>query len=125
MRSERNYTVEEEFSDTRFDRWIGHFFSKISHNNLEKLLRKGIIRVNGDKVKSNFRLNEGDIINVPLSLDGLATDSAAEDLIPGSEEFIKKITIYKNNEVLILNKPFGLAVQGGTGIERKIDGYLR
>ena len=117
--------MEEEFSDTRFDRWIGHFFSKISHNNLEKLLRKGIIRVNGDKVKSNFRLNEGDIINVPLSLDGLATDSAAEDLIPGSEEFIKKITIYKNNEVLILNKPFGLAVQGGTGIERHIDGYLR
>ena len=125
MKSFNDYTVEEEFSDTRFDRWVDHFFSKISHNNLEKLLRKGVIRVNGVKVKSSFRLSEGDTINILSSLGNLSSNSNAEDLIPGSEEFIKKITIHQNNEVLILNKPFGLAVQGGTGIKKHIDGYLR
>lgn len=121
----REYNVEEDFSDVRLDRWVNHFFSKISHNNLEKLLRKGIIRVNGKKVKSNFRLNEGDILTLPGFLDELATNSTNNNHIPGAESFIKKITIFQNNEILILNKPFGLAVQGGTGIESHIDGYLQ
>ena len=121
----REYNVEEDFSDVRLDRWVNHFFSKISHNNLEKLLRKGIIRVNGKKVKSNFRLNEGDILTLPSFLDELATNSTNNNHIPGAESFIKKITIFQNNEILILNKPFGLAVQGGTGIESHIDGYLQ
>lgn len=121
----REYNIEEDFSDVRLDRWVNHFFSKISHNNLEKLLRKGIIRVNGKKVKSNFRLNEGDILTLPDFLDELATNSTNNNHIPGAESFIKKITIFQNNEILILNKPFGLAVQGGTGIESHIDGYLQ
>ena len=121
----REYNIEEDFSDVRLDRWVNHFFSKISHNNLEKLLRKGIIRVNGKKVKSNFRLNEGDILTLPGFLDELATNSTNNNHIPGAESFIKKITIFQNNEILILNKPFGLAVQGGTGIESHIDGYLQ
>ena len=121
----REYNIEEDFFDVRLDRWVNHFFSKISHNNLEKLLRKGIIRVNGKKVKSNFRLNEGDILTLPGFLDELATNSTNNNHIPGAESFIKKITIFQNNEILILNKPFGLAVQGGTGIESHIDGYLQ
>ena len=121
----REYNIEEDFSDVRLDRWVNHFFSKISHNNLEKLLRKGIIRVNGKKVKSNFRLNEGDILTLPGFLEELATNSTNNNHIPGAESFIKKITIFQNNEILILNKPFGLAVQGGTGIESHIDGYLQ
>ena len=121
----REYNIEEDFFDVRLDRWVNHFFSKISHNNLEKLLRKGIIRVNGKKVKSNFRLNEGDILTLPSFLDELATNSTNNNHIPGAESFIKKITIFQNNEILILNKPFGLAVQGGTGIESHIDGYLQ
>ena len=121
----REYNIDEDFSDARLDRWVNHFFSKISHNNLEKLLRKGIIRVNGRKVKSNFRLNEGDILTLPGFLDELATNSTNNNHIPGAESFIKKITIFQNNEILILNKPFGLAVQGGTGIESHIDGYLQ
>ena len=121
----REYNIEEDFFDVRLDRWVNHFFSKISHNNLEKLLRKGIIRVNGKKVKSNFRLNEGHILTLPDFLDELATNSTNNIHIPGAESFIKKITIFQNNEILILNKPFGLAVQGGTGIESHIDGYLQ
>ena len=121
----RKYNIEEDFFGARLDRWISHFFSKISHNNLEKLLRKGIIRVNGKKVKSSFRLNEGDILTLPDFLDELTTNSTNNAQIPGAVSFIKKITIFQSNELLILNKPFGLAVQGGTGIESHIDGYLQ
>ena len=121
----REHNIEEDFFGARLDRWISHFFSKISHNNLEKLLRKGIIRVNGKKVKSNFRLNEGDILTLPDFLDELTTSSINNARIPGAANFIKKITIFQNNEILILNKPSGLAVQGGTGIESHIDGYLQ
>ena len=119
------YLVKEDFKETRLDRWIKTFFSNISHNNLEKLLRKGMIKVNDKKIKSSFRLKEGDIITIASSLVSLATDSKNINKIPGASEFIKKITIYRNNEVLILNKPSGLAVQGGTGIEKHIDGYLQ
>ena len=121
----REHNIEEDFFGARLDRWISHFFSKISHNNLEKLLRKGIIRVNGKKVKSNFRLNEGDILTLPDFLDELTTSSINNARIPGAVNFIKKITIFQNNEILILNQPSGLAVQGGTGIESHIDGYLQ
>ena len=121
----REHNIDEDFFGARLDRWISHFFSKISHNNLEKLLRKGIIRVNGKKVKSNFRLNEGDILTLPDFLDELTTSSINNARIPGAANFIKKITIFQNNEILILNKPSGLAVQGGTGIESHIDGYLQ
>ena len=120
----REHNIDEDFFGARLDRWISHFFSKISHNNLEKLLRKGIIRVNGKKVKSNFRLNVGDILTLPDFLDELTTSSINNARIPGAANFIKKITIFQNNEILILNKPFGLAVQGGTGIESHIDGYF-
>ena len=58
------YLVKEDFKETRLDRWIKIFFSNISHNNLEKLLRKGMIKVNDKKIKSSFRLNEGDIITI-------------------------------------------------------------
>ena len=119
------HNVGKEFSETRFDRWISHFFSKISHNNLEKLLRKGIIRVNGNKAKSSLRLSEGDVISMPSILDDLATDYSGKAMIPGAKEFISKITIFNDNEILILNKPSGIAVQGGTGIETHIDGYLQ
>ena len=121
----REHNIDEDFFGARLDRWISHFFSKISHNNLEKLLRKGIIRVNGKKVKSNFRLNEGDILTLPDFLDELTTSSINNARIPGAVNFIKKITIFQNYEILILNKPSGLAVQGGTGIESHIDGYLQ
>ena len=121
----REHNIDEDFFGARLDRWISHFFSKISHNNLEKLLRKGIIRVNGKKVKSNFRLNEGDILTLPDFLDELTTSSINNARIPGAVNFIKKITIFQNNEILILYKPSGLAVQGGTGIESHIDGYLQ
>ncbi|MDG1152849.1 MAG: RluA family pseudouridine synthase [Hyphomicrobiales bacterium] len=121
----REYNIETDFSEARLDRWISHFFSKISHNNLEKLLRKGIIKVNGKKVKSSFRLNKGDIVTLPNFLDELASSSVNNSQIPGALDFIKKITIFQNEEILILNKPFGLAVQGGTGIENHLDGYLK
>ena len=98
----REYNIETDFSEARLDRWISHFFSKISHNNLEKLLRKGIIKVNGKKVKSSFRLNKGDIVTLPNFLDELASSSVNNSQIPGALDFIKKITIFQNEEILII-----------------------
>ena len=63
----KNYTehkIDEDFSNTRLDRWFRQYFNGLSHNDLEKYLRKGFIRVNKKKIKSSYRLNEGDTIRI-------------------------------------------------------------
>ena len=120
-----NIEIPEIEDGSRLDRCVRRLLGNINQANLEKLLRKGIIRVNGNKAKSSLRLSEGDVITMPSILDDLATDFSGKAKIPGAKEFISKITIYNDNEILILNKPSGIAVQGGTGVESHIDGYLQ
>ena len=69
MRDFTEYTIDEDFSNTRLDRWFRQYFRGLSHNNLEKYLRKGFIRVNKKKIKSSYRLSEGDIIRISYFLN--------------------------------------------------------
>ena len=59
MKYKNLYKVEEDLSGVRIDRWIKIYYPKLSHNNLEKILRTGQIRVDGKRIKSNFKLEIG------------------------------------------------------------------
>lgn len=120
--------VSADEDDIRLDRWFKRHYPDLSHGQLEKLLRTGQIRVDGKRAKSNQRLTAGLIIRIPpLNLE-TKTESVAKAPIdlshtPEAEALIDAI-LYMDDDVLVLNKPPGLAVQGGTNMDRHIDGML-
>ena len=124
MRDFTEYTIDEDFSNTRLDRWFRQYFRGLSHNNLEKYLRKGFIRVNKKKIKSSYRLCKGDTIRISPFLNSFFSNNGESIKIYGSEDFIKRNTLYIDDDLLVINKPYNLAVQGGTGIKRHLDGLL-
>lgn len=116
-------------ADMRLDRWFRAHFPDLGHGRLQKLLRKGQVRVDGKRAKANVRLNPGAEIRVPPLGD--VADGAEKrgmpQAAPVSDEdadLIRSLVLYRDDDVIALNKPPGLAVQGGTGTYRHIDGML-
>lgn len=117
-------SVAEGEAGMRLDRWFKAHFPALGHGELEKLLRKGNIRVNGARAKANRRLEAGETVRVPPLGDKAAGPKPYAPANREDAEFLKRITIYEDAEILALNKPFGLAVQGGAKTGRHIDGML-
>jgi len=117
--------VEAEDDDIRLDRFFRRYFKNVGHVTLEKALRKGSIRVNGKRVKSSTRLHEGDLIRIPpfqAYPDKFPAKSAVPHIVTDAErKMIQAAVIYKDAQLLVLNKPAGLAVQGGSGITVSVD----
>ncbi len=119
--------VAAEDAGIRLDRWFARHFPGLSHGRLEKLLRTGQVRVDGARAKANARLAAGQTLRLPpLPEDadrpraGLPQAVAAEaDL-----EAVKHWVIHRDDDVLVLAKPAGLAVQGGSGQTRYLDAML-
>lgn len=120
--------VTDEESDLRLDRWFKRRFPDLGHGRLEKLLRTGQVRVDGKRAKANTRLQPGQQIRVPPGADAprpAGPARAAKPEVSASDaDFVRALVIYKDDDVLALNKPPGLAVQGGTGTFRHLDGML-
>jgi 23S rRNA pseudouridine955/2504/2580 synthase len=122
--------VKDDEEGMRLDRWFKAHFPTLAFGHLQKLLRTGQVRVNGARAKTNTRLEPGMAVRVPpLSLrDGEDDAPVKMPSQMGDEKsdaaFIKSITLYEDREVMVLNKPFGLAVQGGSGTTRHVDGML-
>ena len=119
-----DYIVSEDFSTSRLDRWIRKNFPGISQGEIEVALRKGKITVNNNKVKSNYRINTKDIISISSKLR-LADFKNKKIYNKSSKDQITSMLIYSDDELLVLNKPHGLAVQGGSKIRKHIDGLLQ
>lgn len=117
--------VTDEEDGIRLDRWFKRRFPALTHGRLEKLLRTGQVRVDGAKAKANARLVAGQTVRVPPLGDGLEPAPKVEKPVSEKDaEMIRACVIYKDKSVLVLNKPAGLAVQGGTRTERHLDGML-
>ena len=115
--------ITQADADSRLDRWFKRQFPHIAHGRVEKLLRTGQLRVNGKRAKGNYRLSAGEIIRVPP----LPEPSEVKNVRPISDQdtaFIRNIVIYEDDDLIALNKPVGLAVQGGSKTVRHIDGML-
>lgn len=112
----------------RLDRWFQIHFPALTHGYLQKLLRTGQVRVDSKRVQANARLETGQQIRVPKVVRDPA--KAKPSLVPpaglskADRDFIEKMILYEDDDVVVLNKPYGIAVQGGTGTKRHIDGLL-
>lgn len=128
--------VGEGEDDMRLDRWFKVHFPDLKHGRLEKLLRTGQIRVAGGRVKASTRIEAGQEIRVPPmpAAEGEGAQQQHKADKPGglrnakdyaeARTALEEMTLYQDDAVLILNKPPGLAVQGGSGQSRHLDGML-
>ncbi|MBB3810781.1 RluA family pseudouridine synthase [Pseudochelatococcus contaminans] len=118
-------TVTADEADMRLDRFLTARFPQLPFTHIQRIVRKGELRVDGKRVKPNDRLLEGQSVRVPpLKIEERAP--APRSLKHGGDDlaFLKSITLYEDKDVLVLNKPMGLAVQGGSGTTRHVDGLL-
>jgi 23S rRNA pseudouridine955/2504/2580 synthase len=111
----------------RLDRWFRAHYPALAHGALQKLLRTGQVRVDGGRAKANARLEAGQKVRVPPMRTPVRTrksEATRESLSREDARYIQKLVIYKDAHVMAINKPAGLAVQGGTKTSRHVDGLL-
>ncbi len=118
--------VEDGEADLRLDRWFKRRFPALTHGRLEKLLRTGQVRVDGKRAKSSDRVQAGQSVRVPpLKLESVPVHKAAAPQVrPEDLAALKGWIIHQDKSVIVLNKPPGLPVQGGTKSERNLDAIL-
>lgn len=117
--------VEPDEADMRVDRFLVARFPQLAFTHIQRIVRKGELRIDGKRAQPNDRLVAGQKVRIPpLKLDQPrpVSRSAAKD--QDDRDFLKSITLYEDKDVLIINKPMGLAVQGGSGTKRHVDGML-
>lgn len=115
--------VKPDEADMRLDRWFQRHFPAITHGHLAKLLRTGQVRVDGKRAEGKLRLNAGQIIRIP-PLAASDEKKPAAKKVPLNASKIYDYLLYDDDDVVIINKPAGLAVQGGTGIKESLDDWL-
>ena len=117
--------VSEDEHDIRLDRWFKRRWPHLTHIQVEKMARKGEIRVDGSRVKPQDRLTAGAAVRVPPLPE--AAPRQPGDLHQLSERdiaFAKSLVLYEDDMVIAINKPHGLAVQGGTKTTKHVDRLL-
>ena len=108
----------------RLDRFFEARFAGLSFSHIQRIIRKGEVRVDGRRAQPKDRLTAGQQLRIPpLKLEPpKPRENAPQD---GKDRaYIKSITLYEDDDVMVLDKPFGLAVQGGSGTVRHLDGLL-
>lgn len=120
----QHLTIGEEEGNQRFDRWFRRHFPHITQGRLEKLLRKGEIRVDGGRVGASDRVQAGQAVRIPPLPDTPAPEPDKPRIGDSDADFIRSLVIYRDRYVIAINKPPGLASQGGRGQHRHVDGLL-
>jgi len=118
------YVAEAE-DGIRLDRWFRRRWPHLSHIQIEKLARSGQIRVDGSRAKPQDRLTVGAAVRVPPIPDPVVRDPSDKPRISDRDAaYAKSLVLYEDELVIALNKPAGLAVQGGTKTTKHIDRLL-
>jgi 23S rRNA pseudouridine955/2504/2580 synthase len=117
--------VTPDEAGMRVDRFLEARFPGLSFSHIQRIIRKGELRVNGRRAKPKDRLAAGQAVRIPPLR--LAATKRTSPAVAANEEiraFLQSITLYEDADVLVLNKPMGLAVQGGSGTIKHVDGML-
>ncbi|HEY7300729.1 MAG TPA: RluA family pseudouridine synthase [Xanthobacteraceae bacterium] len=118
-------SVTADESGMRVDRFLEARFPNLSFSHIQRIIRKGELRVDGRRAKPSDRLEAAQAVRIPpLRLDQAKARSATNEADEKTRAFLHSITLFEDADVMVLNKPMGLAVQGGSGTTRHIDGML-
>lgn len=120
--------IAEEEADSRLDRWFKRHYPGLSHGRLEKLLRTGQIRVDGRRARASHRLSTGERLRIPPLAEAVtkSTKPLKPTALPDAVEIerARSWVLYRDADVIVINKPPGLAVQGGSGVTKHLDALL-
>ena len=116
-------TVSAEDGEQRLDRWFKRRFPQITQGSVEKMCRTGQVRVDGARAKAADRVIPGQTVRVPPLPEAEAPLRARSSISAADEKMIQNAVLWKDEHMIILNKPAGLASQGGSGMgDRHVDG---
>lgn len=118
-------TVTADENNMRVDRFLEARFPGLSFSHIQRIVRKGELRVNGKRADSKDRLEEGQSVRIPpLKLDAPKGGGALSEAAQKVRDELQKMILFEDADVMVLNKPAGLAVQGGSGLSRHVDQML-
>lgn len=116
--------VKAEDDGMRLNRWFMKYYPNLTLGRLQKLLRTKQIKVDGKRAETSLKLAAGSEVRVPPMDEQPKTGANRSEISRRDAEFILSLVIYKDDNIIVLNKPSGLAVQGGTNTSRHVDGML-
>jgi len=118
-------TVSPDEAGMRLDRFLEARFPGLAFSHIQRIIRKGELRVDGRRTAPNDRVRAGQAVRIPpLQLEAPHARPSLGALEAQTRDYLRSITLYEDDDVLVINKPIGLAVQGGSGTPRHIDGML-
>ncbi|MBL4599081.1 MAG: RluA family pseudouridine synthase [Rhizobiaceae bacterium] len=135
MRGVENKTVDGDETGMRLDRWFKLHYPGLGFGMLQKLLRSGQIRLNGGRAKSDSRVTPGQTVRIPPQITNLESQGGEQAKLKKpltsntirdqhDIDVLKAMLLYEDKKVFVFNKPAGLAVQGGSGLNRHVDKML-
>lgn len=127
----RQYKVHPDDDNSRIDRWCQRVLGSAPNSVYQKAMRKGLIRLQGKKVEGSTRVHRDQIVEVRGDI-GMQHDEHTTAAKPKKQLVLTEAmrveaqswVVHKDADILIINKPHGLAVQGGSGITRHLDMLL-
>ncbi|QDY69862.1 RluA family pseudouridine synthase [Qingshengfaniella alkalisoli] len=124
MSGVQNIKVDQDEADQRLDRWFRRRFPHIAQGRIEKMCRKGEIRIDGGRAKPATRIEPGQTVRVPPLPEPSEVTSRPVPVGPSDEDakLIQSCVIYRDDHIIALNKPPGLPTQGGSKQKRHVDG---
>ncbi|SDY51622.1 RluA family pseudouridine synthase [Citreimonas salinaria] len=123
MSGVQTVTVTEEDADQRLDRWLKRHFPQLQQGRIEKMCRKGELRVDGGRVRAATRLAAGQQVRIPPLPEPGTKPAAPRPQVTGDDaQMMRDAVIWKDDYIIAINKPPGLPTQGGTGQTRHVDG---
>lgn len=122
MSKVQHVTVSQDDDGQRLDRWLKKRLPDIPHGLAQKLIRDGQLRVDGKRAKPDTRLKEGQDVRIPPVVE--KRKGGKPKLGDKASAFMKSLVIYDDGDIIAINKPYGLASQGGTGTSHHVDGML-
>jgi 23S rRNA pseudouridine955/2504/2580 synthase len=114
-------TIGDDQPEQRLDRWFRKSFPLVTQGNIEKMCRKGDIRVDGGRVKSNTRVGPGNVVRIPPLPDSEAPAHATIRITNADIKMMRDAVLYKDDHIIVINKPAGLPTQGGSKQTRHVD----
>ena len=121
--STHSRTVTADEADIRLDRWFRRHFPGLPQSAIQKFCRTGQVRVDGHRAEAATRLSPGQSVRIP-PLPDAPSQAAAPPVDPEAAKHLQGLVIYRDDHLIVVNKPHGLPVQGGPGITRHLDAML-
>ena len=113
----KSFTVDDDYKDSRLDKWFKNKVISLPHSLIEKIIRKNKIKVNKKKTKSSYRLQTGDLIEIyDISKFKPINNQKKIKYLPKKKEIgsYDDYVIEDNENFIVINKPAGIPVQSGT-----------